>query len=90
MYLVNTIAGGLFALVFMLRISPHLTGIAVLPMVLLPVVMAVLGSLIHQRFEAVQDHFGVMTIARAGEHQRGRASCAPSGRSAPRRHTSRH
>jgi ATP-binding cassette, subfamily B, multidrug efflux pump len=29
--------------------------------VLLPVVMAVLGSLIHQRFEAVQEHFGVMT-----------------------------
>ncbi len=61
MYLVNTFAGGLFALVFMLRISPQLTGIAVLPMVLLPIVMAVLGSLIHKRFEAVQEHFGVMT-----------------------------
>jgi ATP-binding cassette subfamily B protein len=61
MYLVNTIAGGVFALVFMLRISPALTGIAVLPMVLLPIVMAVLGSLIHKRFEAVQEHFGVMT-----------------------------
>ena len=61
MYLVNTIAGGVFALVFMLRISPQLTGIAVLPMVLLPIVMAVLGSLIHKRFEAVQEHFGVMT-----------------------------
>ena len=61
MYLVNTITGGIFALIFMLRISPMLTGIAVLPMVLLPVVMAVLGSLIHKRFEAVQEHFGVMT-----------------------------
>ncbi len=61
MYLVNTIAGGIFAIVFMLRISPDLTGIAVLPMVLLPIVMAVLGSLIHTRFEAVQEHFGVMT-----------------------------
>ena len=61
MYLVNTIAGGIFALIFMLRISPTLTGIAVLPMVLLPIVMAVLGSLIHKRFEAVQEHFGVMT-----------------------------
>jgi ATP-binding cassette, subfamily B, multidrug efflux pump len=61
MYLVNTIAGGIFALIFMLRISPQLTGIAVLPMVLLPIVMAVLGSLIHKRFEAVQEHFGVMT-----------------------------
>ena len=61
MYLVNTIAGGIFALIFMLRISPRLTLIAVLPMVLLPIVMAVLGSLIHKRFEAVQEHFGVMT-----------------------------
>jgi len=61
MYLVNTIAGGIFALVFMVGISPHLTGIAVLPMVLLPVVMAWLGALIHRRFEAVQEHFGVMT-----------------------------
>ena len=61
MYFVNTIAGGIFALIFMLRINPGLTGIAVLPMVLLPIVMAVLGSLIHKRFEAVQEHFGVMT-----------------------------
>ena len=61
MYLVNTIAGGIFALIFMLRISPQLTLVAVLPMVLLPIVMAVLGSLIHKRFEAVQEHFGVMT-----------------------------
>ena len=61
MYLVNTIAGGLFALVFMLRISPTLTGIAVLPMALLPVITAWIGSLIHRRFEAVQEHFGVMT-----------------------------
>jgi ATP-binding cassette, subfamily B, multidrug efflux pump len=61
MYLVNTIAGGIFALLFMVRISPMLTGIAVLPMVLLPVVMAWLGALIHTRFEAVQEHFGVMT-----------------------------
>jgi ATP-binding cassette subfamily B protein len=61
MYLVNTIAGGIFALIFMLRISPRLTAIAVLPMVLLPIVMAVLGSMIHKRFEAVQEHFGVMT-----------------------------
>lgn len=61
MYFVNTIAGGIFALIFMMRISPRLTAVAVLPMVLLPVVMAVLGALIHRRFEAVQEHFGVMT-----------------------------
>ncbi len=61
MYLVNTIAGGLFALVFMLRIDARLTGIALLPMLLLPIVMAVLGQLIHVRFEAVQEQFGTLT-----------------------------
>ncbi len=61
MYLTSTIVGGIFALIFMMRLSPQLTAVAVLPMVLLPVVMAVLGSLIHRRFEAVQEHFGVMT-----------------------------
>jgi ATP-binding cassette subfamily B multidrug efflux pump len=61
MYLVATIAGGLFALGFMLRISPMLTGISLLPMVLLPVMMVRFGRIIHERFEAVQDHFSTMT-----------------------------
>ena len=61
MYLVNTIAGGLFALAFMLRIDARLTGIAVLPMIALPVLMARLGQLIHTRFEEVQEHFSTLT-----------------------------
>ena len=61
MYLVNTIAGGLFALAFMVRISPRLTLLALLPMVLLPFVMARMGRAIHQRFEAVQEHFSTLT-----------------------------
>ncbi|GLC26210.1 ABC transporter ATP-binding protein [Roseisolibacter agri] len=61
MYLTNTIAGGAFALVFMLRIDARLTGLALLPMALLPVVMIRLGRLVHDRFEAVQEHFGAMT-----------------------------
>ncbi len=61
MYLVATIAGGVFALGFMLRISPTLTGISLLPMVLLPVMMVRFGRIIHERFEAVQDHFSTMT-----------------------------
>ena len=61
MYLTNTIAGGAFALVFMLRIDVRLTGLALLPMVLLPFVMIRLGRLVHDRFEAVQEHFGAMT-----------------------------
>ena len=61
MYLVNTVAGGIFALVFMLRISGRLTLFALLPMIGLPFVMARLGRLIHTRFEAVQEYFGTMT-----------------------------
>jgi ATP-binding cassette, subfamily B, multidrug efflux pump len=61
MYLVATVAGGVFALAFMLRISPTLTGISLLPMVLLPVMMVRFGRIIHERFEAVQDHFSTMT-----------------------------
>lgn len=61
MYLVNTVAGGLFALVFMLRISPRLTLLALLPTALLPIATAWLGKAIHARFEAVQEHFGTLT-----------------------------
>lgn len=61
MYLANTIFGGLFALGFMLQLTPRLTILAVLPMALLPVVTIVLGRRIHDRFEEVQEHFGVMT-----------------------------
>lgn len=61
MYLTNTIFGGAFALVFMLRIDVKLTLLSLLPMALLPVVMIRLGGLIHSRFEAVQEHFSTMT-----------------------------
>ncbi|HEY3286396.1 MAG TPA: ABC transporter ATP-binding protein [Gemmatimonadaceae bacterium] len=61
MYLINTIAGGLFALGFMLRLSPRLTVIALLPLLLLPVVMLRLGRAIHDRFEDVQAHFSDLT-----------------------------
>ena len=61
MYLVNTIAGGLFALFFMLRIHPALTGLALLPMLALPIITVRLGSLIHSRFDAVQEHFSTLT-----------------------------
>jgi ATP-binding cassette subfamily B protein len=61
MYLTNTIFGGAFALVFMLRIDVRLTLLALLPMTMLPVVMIKLGGMIHQRFEAVQEHFSALT-----------------------------
>jgi ATP-binding cassette subfamily B protein len=70
MYLVNTIAGGLFALYFMIRIDLRLTLLAVMPMVFLPPVMARVGQAIHRRFEAVQEHFSTLTT-RAQENLAG-------------------
>ena len=61
MYLTNTVAGGAFALAFMLRIDARLTAIAVLPMLLLPAIGIWMGRRIHERFEAVQEHFGDLT-----------------------------
>lgn len=61
MYLINTVAGGLFALGFMIRLSPRLTLIAAAPLLLLPVVMVRLGRAIHDRFESVQEHFSDLT-----------------------------
>jgi ATP-binding cassette, subfamily B, multidrug efflux pump len=61
MYLTNTIVGGIFALAFMLRIDVMLTVLALLPMALLPAVIARMGRAIHDRFEAVQEHFGRLT-----------------------------
>jgi ATP-binding cassette subfamily B multidrug efflux pump len=61
MYLTNTIVGGIFALAFMLRIDATLTVLALLPMALLPAVIARMGRAIHDRFESVQEHFGILT-----------------------------
>lgn len=70
MYLTNTIFGGVLAFVFMMRISPRLTAVAVLPMIALPLVMMKLGRAVHDRFEAVQKHFGELTT-RAQENLSG-------------------
>lgn len=61
MYLMNTIAGGVFSLVFMLRIDPLLTLLALLPMAILPIMTVWLGRLVHRRFDAVQEHFSTLT-----------------------------
>jgi ATP-binding cassette subfamily B protein len=61
MYLMNTIAGALFALFFMLRIDVKLTILALLPMIALPAITAYLGRAVHRRFEAVQEHFSTLT-----------------------------
>ena len=61
MYLTNTIFGGLFALYFMLRIDVRLTLLALLPLIFLPVLTIKMGGAIHDRFEAVQEHFSSLT-----------------------------
>ncbi len=70
MYLANTITGGLFALFFMLRIDVRLTLLALVPMLVLPVLTIRMGKAIHDRFEAVQEHFSTLTT-RAQENLSG-------------------
>ncbi|TFG65923.1 MAG: ABC transporter ATP-binding protein [Gemmatimonadales bacterium] len=57
MYLVNTAAVSAFALVLMIWISPTLTAIAMIPMVLMPIAVVWFGSRIHKRFEKIQEQF---------------------------------
>jgi ATP-binding cassette subfamily B protein len=70
MYLANTITGGLFALYFMLRIDVKLTLLALLPLIVLPLLTIRMGKAIHDRFEAVQEHFSTLTT-RAQENLSG-------------------
>lgn len=61
MYFADTIFGGAFAIAFMLAISPLLTAVAAVPMMLIPVLGVVLGRFIHKRFEDVQAQFSDLT-----------------------------
>jgi ATP-binding cassette subfamily B protein len=61
MYLTNTVAGGAFALAFMVHISPRMTLLAAVPMALLPLLGLLMGRHMHTRFEAVQSHFSDLT-----------------------------
>ncbi|MCO4101439.1 MAG: ABC transporter ATP-binding protein [Gemmatimonas sp.] len=70
MYFTNTIFGGVFALIMMLRISPLLTVASLLPMVGLPFLMLRLGKQVHARFDLAQGHFSQLTT-RAQENLAG-------------------
>jgi ATP-binding cassette, subfamily B, multidrug efflux pump len=70
MYLANTITGALFALFFMLRIDVRLTLLALVPLLVLPLLTIRMGKAIHDRFEAVQEHFSTLTT-RAQENLSG-------------------
>ena len=61
MYTVNTVVTFIFALAFMMWISPRLTLYAMIPMVLLPVIVLGYGRVIHRRFEAIQEQFSSLS-----------------------------
>ncbi len=61
MYTVNTVASFLFALAFMLWISPRLTLFAMVPMIALPAMVLFFGRIIHRRFEEIQEQFSSLS-----------------------------
>ncbi len=61
MYLVDTITRTLILIPAMFAVNATLAGLALLPLLALPLVEGVLGRLIHVRSLAIQDHFGLLT-----------------------------
>ena len=61
MYAVNTLVTTLMTLPVMYDVSPQLTLIALVPMVLLPPAMLWFGREIHRRYAKIQEHFGVIS-----------------------------
>jgi ATP-binding cassette subfamily B protein len=61
MYSVNTVASFLFALAFMVWISPKLTLFAMTPMLVLPALVLFFGRIIHRRFEEIQEQFSSLS-----------------------------
>jgi ATP-binding cassette subfamily B protein len=61
MYLVNTAAVSLFALALMIWISPQLTAVAMIPMVLMPIAVLWFGKKIHSRFERIQEQYSELS-----------------------------
>lgn len=61
MYLVDTVVRAALIIPAMVHISPLLTGLALLPLVGLPVAMVSLGQRIHRRSLEIQNQFGVLT-----------------------------
>ena len=70
MYSANTIFLSVFALFFMLRISPYLTLVALAPMPLASILVQYLGRRIHERFERIQASFSEIS-AQAQENYSG-------------------
>lgn len=63
MYLSDTLVRAAMVLPYLLHINPMLAGIALLPLVALPVGMLVFGAAIHRRTERVQAAYSDLTTA---------------------------
>lgn len=61
MYAVNTLVMSAFVLTLMLWISPRLTALALLPMLLLPPTVLWFGRIIHRRFQTIQEQFSTLS-----------------------------
>jgi ATP-binding cassette subfamily B multidrug efflux pump len=61
MYLANTIVGTAISLSFMVWISPRLTLLTMLPMLLLPPVTVGVGRIMHRRFESIQEQLSLIS-----------------------------
>ena len=61
MYSVNTTVMSAFTLSLMIFISPQLTGLVLIPMLLLPPVVLWFGRIIHRRFQDIQEQFSTMS-----------------------------
>ena len=70
MYSANTVFLTVFALVFMLHISPYLTLVALAPMPVASILVQYFGSRIHTRFERIQASFSEIS-AQAQENYSG-------------------
>lgn len=61
MQISNTIITVIMALSMMIYLSPRLTLYAVLPSIIFPVMVYVLGNLVHKKFIRIQEHFSLLT-----------------------------
>ena len=61
MYTANTVVSFTVGLVIMLWINPRLTAAAMVPMVVLPPLVAWFGRMIHTRFERIQEQFATIS-----------------------------
>jgi ATP-binding cassette subfamily B protein len=61
MYTVNTVATFAFVITAMLLLSPRLTGLAMIPLVIMPPIVMGFGGVIHKRFEEIQEQFSTLS-----------------------------